>query len=254
MTQPGPHPAFPNPVIVEALCEIHFRLPDGVPWRPAFASELYQKIQKDFPEFEPVTNIGLQIETGETGLTQALRRQDLTRYRHASGQWLIQMGTGIFTVNVLAPYPGWATVKEHIREAWGSALSVLKPEVVSRLGLRYINAIPRRSADESAGAWLKPSAYIPKAILESGPGFFYRLEASRSASDRLVVTLAERERPEADKPKDIVLDIDCIHEETLEAERDAIESLLERLHENEWCVFEASLTKRLIKLMSGGLR
>ena len=56
------HPTYPNPTIQEAVCEIHFRLPDGVEWKPALLGELFKHIQPDFPELEPVTQIGIQFQ------------------------------------------------------------------------------------------------------------------------------------------------------------------------------------------------
>lgn len=35
------HPTYPNPTIVEALCEIHFRFPEGTEWKPTLVGEFF---------------------------------------------------------------------------------------------------------------------------------------------------------------------------------------------------------------------
>src|SRR5579863_348492 len=46
------YPAYPNPTITEAVCDIHFRLPQEKEWRPSFPGELFKHIQNEYPEME----------------------------------------------------------------------------------------------------------------------------------------------------------------------------------------------------------
>jgi len=34
------YPTYPNPTITEAVCDIHFRLPQEKEWKPSFPGEL----------------------------------------------------------------------------------------------------------------------------------------------------------------------------------------------------------------------
>src|SRR5438552_17682769 len=53
------HPTYPNPTITEAVCDIHFRLPQGKVWKPSFPGELFKHIQNEYPEMEPLLEMGL---------------------------------------------------------------------------------------------------------------------------------------------------------------------------------------------------
>ncbi|MEJ2168025.1 MAG: hypothetical protein P8X90_21085 [Desulfobacterales bacterium] len=44
--QTNRHPSYRNPTIAAALCEIHFSLPDGAPWKASLAGDLFTKVKK----------------------------------------------------------------------------------------------------------------------------------------------------------------------------------------------------------------
>ena len=77
------HPTYPNPTITEAVCDIHFRLLQGKEWKPSLPGELFKYIQNEYPEMEPVVEIGLQLERGPlgTGTKFAPQRQKV-RFKH----------------------------------------------------------------------------------------------------------------------------------------------------------------------------
>ncbi len=247
------HPTYPNPTIQEAVCEIHFRLPGDVPWNPAFAGELFKRIQTDFPHFEPAATMGVQVEVGPAGMAQRmLPILPRMQFRHRERPLLRQLSPFILTVNVLPKYPGWATVLEDILAGWRDAVAVTAASAVRRIGLRYIDRIDRTRPDERPGDWIAPSDYIPKYVLSSLPGFLSRLEARPAEQDRVVITLGEIAAT-AESPGAIMLDIDCITEKQIAAADDAkLRKEISTLHDRCWEIFEASLTPRLRKLLEEG--
>ena len=50
------HPNYPNPIILEAICEIAFELPTNSVWNIEWFGEFYKHLQSDFPIFYP-TNL-----------------------------------------------------------------------------------------------------------------------------------------------------------------------------------------------------
>jgi len=249
------HPTYPNPTIQEALCEIHFRLPDGVDWKPALLGELFKHIQSEFPDLEPAMQLGVRLQVGPSGAGQVfLPPQERMRYRHASRSLMLQLSKDTFTVNVLPKYPGWVRMSEDILNAWMQAREVIKPARVTRLGLRYINRIERTHPIQPPGHWLAPSDYIPKSVLSSLPGFLSRLETRTDQHNRLIVTLGEPTDSSGEKVNAIVLDIDCIVEKEIGIDSDAIMGEITVLHDFAWNIFSASMTPRLGRLLQGGER
>jgi len=247
------HPTYPNPTIQEAICEIHFRLPGDGAWNPAFAGELFKKIQRDFPHFEPAASMGVQFEVGPAGMAPRLvpiRPQ--MQFRHRERPLLRQLSPFVMTVNVLPKYPGWAPVREDIMAGWRDAVAVTGASVVRRIGLRYIDRIERTRPDERPGEWIAPSQYIPQYVLSSLPGFLSRLEARPAEQDRVIITLGEVAGT-AEQPGAFMLDIDCIVEKSIPADDESgLRAEINRLHSRCWEVFQASLTPRYVKRLEGG--
>jgi uncharacterized protein (TIGR04255 family) len=249
------HPSYPNPTIAEALCEIHFQLPEGASWKPSLPGELFKQIQKDYPEMEPVLEVGLHFELGPQTIGQSLLapRQRI-RYKHAARPLLLQLGENIFTVNVLPKYPGWHMMREDVLHAWSQARAVLKPAHITRIGLRYINRIERNKPIETPGEWLRAGDFIPAGVLKSKGSFLSRVESHMNENNRLVVTVAEIQTEDATATRPIVFDIDRILENHLSLDDHIFLREIDVLHEDVWQVFDSAKTAQLAKLLKGGAR
>jgi len=246
------HPSYPSPTIVEALCEVHFRLPPEKPWKPSLPGEFFKCIQDEYPEMEPLQEMGLQFEIGPLGLGQKiLPPRPRMRFKHASRPLLVQLAENVLTVNVLAPYTGWDTMSRDVLDVWRQARDVLEPSAIIRIGLRYINRIERQSADDHPGNWLKASDYIAPVVLRSTPEFLSRVEAHLDAKNRIIVTLGNQPPAAASGYGAIIFDIDRIVERELPPGEDALSPEMNRLHEHVWQVFASAKGDKLERLLKG---
>lgn len=246
------HPSYPNPTIHEALCEIHFQLPDGVSWQPSLPGELFKRIQSEFPKLEPATQIGFRLQVGPGEVEQAFfPPQQRMRYRHESRNLLLQLSEGIFTVNELEKYPGWEQMRSDILRYWETAREVTEPGAVTRIGLRYINRIQRTLPDERAGDWLAPSDFVAGSALSSLPGFLSRVQTRLDPQRRLIVTVTDTFDAVGQDTQPIVLDIDCIVQKQIGVQHGDIAREIDELHNLVWRVFRASKTPRLERFLKG---
>jgi uncharacterized protein (TIGR04255 family) len=244
------HPTYPNPTIQEALCEIHFRLPDQVEWKPTLFGEIFKHIQPEFPEFEPLTQVGFRMQVRPSGMEQQfLPPQPRMRYKHATRNLLLQLSPNILTVNVLPQYAGWVQMSQDILQGWTKVSEVIEPASITRIGLRYINRIDRTQPTETSSHWLASSDYLPKSVLSSLPGFLSRVETRMNEHYRLIVTLGEMSQPVVLEVGAIVFDIDCIVEKEMSITAQAITAEINGLHDTAWRIFSDSMTPRLAQLL-----
>lgn len=247
------HPTFSNPTIQEAICEIHFQMPDSVEWNPSVAGEFLKRNQDAFPTMEPVTRLGFRFTAGPAGMEQALTPPTLLmRFRHKDRPMLVQISQGMLSVNVLPRYPGWRQMSSDILDAWTRASDVVQPSRLCRIGLRYINRIQRTEPGQVAGDWFRPTRYVAQAALSSLPCLLSRLEMQQDQESRLIVTLGELPNGEPLGLRSFLFDVDCIAEKTIAADGPSLEAEIERLHETAWSVFSESITPRLRRLLDGG--
>jgi hypothetical protein len=246
------HPSYPNPTIAEALCEIHFVLPEEIGWKPTLPGDLFKKIQNEYPDMEPSLEVGLELELSPHRIGHSLLPpRPRMRFKHMSRPLLVQLAPNVFTVNVLPKYPGWQTMRRDVAHAWGQAKDVVKPAKVTRVGLRYINRIERQSENETPKDWFKAGDYIPAGVLESKGAFLSRVELQLDAQNRVIVTLAEIRADQATGPKGIVLDIDRILEKELSLDDEKMLREMDRLHEHVWEIFQASQGRLLTSYLKG---
>jgi uncharacterized protein (TIGR04255 family) len=243
-----PHPSYPNPTIAEALCEIHFRRSE--PWQASLVGEFFKQVQGDFPGIEPGLELAWEVAVGRRSFGQRLLPpRQRTRFRHKDRPLLLQLSDDTFTVNALAPYPGWDILRSDVLNYWKRAVAALQPQSITRIGLRYLNRIPREAPDESAGSWLRPGDYLPSGALNGIPGSSSRVEAQLDAQNRLIVSLADIAAEDGEAKNEVLFDLDRIVEKQLAVEPASLETEIERLHGHIWDVFESAKTDRLERLL-----
>lgn len=162
------HPSYPNPQLVEALCEIHLQLSHADPWKPTKPGAFFKVAQETYPEIEPVTQQGVQLVIGPDSLPQQqlLPPKMSFRLKHRERPLMLQLSEKIFTINALRPYLGWKHMKAELQQVWPWVMEIIKPDAVTRVGMRYINRIQRRLAAEKPGYWLKSCEFIPDVFFE----------------------------------------------------------------------------------------
>jgi len=225
-----------------------------MPWKATAPGALFKKLQPDYPEFEPVTEQGIAIVVGPDGIPQQQLTPSRVRFslKHRSEPFLIQISDQILSINVLPPYPGWQAFKAELERRWPDFMETVTPHVISRIGLRYINRIARRSADESPNSWLRSNDYIAETALRSGPGFLGRTECRIDGQNRLLVTIAhDRHTTGGALHGALVLDIDRIVEREIAADWAAVEAEMWRLHDDVWKVFSSAKGDNLENLLRG---
>lgn len=247
-----PHPSYPNPTIAEALCEIHFDLAEGVEWKPSLPGEFFKRLQDDYPEMEPMQEMGVQLQAGPSGLAQRiLPSRTRFRYKHKTEPRLLQLAEKTFTLNVLPQYPGWDVMVEQLADTWKQASEVLAPERVNRIGLRYINRVPKESEGQTASDWFKATDYLTPAVLRSGRGGLSRVEVRLDNENRVVVTLGDQGPSPTEESGGFILDIDRIVERYISVQVQEITAETDRLHEDVWAIFDSAKTEKLERFLQG---
>jgi len=245
------YPTYPNPTITEAVCDIHFRLPREKEWKPSFPGELFKHIQNEYPEMEPVLEMGLQFEFGPlgTGTKFAPQRQKV-RFRHGTRPLILQLAENSLSISTLAPYQGWEVMRRDVLAAWKRVEEVLQSETINRIGLRYINRIEKETEQDRPGIWLVANDYISDGILRSAPGFLLREEIHLDTENILIITLGDTKSDVDPGYGAIIFDIDRIVEREISTKQEALEQEMDRLHTGVWEVFSSAKGEKLEALLN----
>ena len=247
-----PHPTYPNPTIVQVTCEIAFaatsddRLSLGTLY-PIFSSE--------FPEMMPIGSGTIQFVIGQPVFApEAPQSQSPTaafRFSSTSGRRFVQLSKTNFVYQSNEPYAGWADFRGNLLRLWEISAPHLRPGSVVKVGLRYINRIPKTEDRQSVGDWLNATPDIPPALLRSKEHFLGRIESSPAHAHLRLVTIAN-EVPGPEMPAGaIIMDVDRLSTEQFDASTQTISEKLEILHEDVWASFHAATSDALREHLTG---
>lgn len=245
MTKPtltdNTHPSYPSPTIQEALCEIRF-VTDPVPFPVQFA-RVWDRLREEFPQLETLMDL-LPTAAPSIVTSGPLQAQPRFVLRHASRQILLQFVPGAFTLNTLAPYSGWETMREDIATAWQSVQEVLTPSQITAINVRYINRVPLPSED--AQGWLVAGDYVAAAVVNAGPPFQSRVQTGIGD----ITALSVGHLPN-DPQRAMIVDIERSLSGTFPVETGQVIGHADVLHEDIWNMFKAIKGPRWNDLLEG---
>lgn len=254
----GAHPSFKSPTILEALCEVHFRLSAEHPWTATRPGDFFQRVVADYPTMEPIVEQAVQLTIGPDNMPRqellAPRLKLKFTHRDPAHPTLLQLSDSTFTLNCLSPYPGWETMKAKVLSAWAIFREQAQPAEITRVGLRYINRVRRLSKSEQPAYWLRETELIPAALLRSGDGFSFRLEVRLDDHNRLFTTIAHAMGPDTGPFGALFFDIDRVVERGINTEDSALDSATEALHEYLWSIFVSAKSQNYDRLLNGEIR
>ena len=131
-------PKLTRPPLREALVDI--RLREELPI--SFVSKFHAP--GGFPVAKEIRHgqFQLKMDKDKPALAEVLADAGLGwRYEKDDGSAVVQLRRNGLTYSILKNYPGWDGLKEVAREVWREFLEVSGSVNVSRLAVRYINAI-----------------------------------------------------------------------------------------------------------------
>jgi uncharacterized protein (TIGR04255 family) len=224
----------------EALVDIRLREDLPVSVLPKF------KAPKDFTVAKEIRQGKFQfrlMDMDKPASAEVLKEELLGwRYEREDGSVVIQLRRNGITYSILKNYPGWNVLSEQARNAWTEFLSVSGSLNVSRLAVRYVNAI-----DIPAGAdydeYLTTGPRVSKLLPQIVTSFLQRVLIPVEADAANVIITQTLEVPFTSA----VLDIDVFAECSLDGGSADIWLKLEKLRSIADRTFFSSLTQKVIE-------
>jgi len=163
------------------------------------------------------------------------------RYEREDGSEVVQLRRNGITYSILKNYAGWEVLRDAASRTWEPFLGVSGPVNVSRLAVRYINAIgipPGADYDE----YLTTGPRVPRGAPPIVTSFIQRVLVPFKEDNATAIITQTLELPAP-----AVLDIDVFTECSLEGTSHDIWSRLDKLRDIADRIFFSSLTEKVIK-------
>jgi len=229
------HPSYPNPTILEALCEIHF------PAEPTkFAIDfalVWDRLRAEFPRME--SRIDLLPPTNESA-NSSEPRPTQPRYilHHARRKILLPFTPGSFASHTLAPYLGWQKMEADFKTSWQKVQEILAVSHVTQITVRYINRVPLTLPWEEALGWLEAGDYLPSAVVKTAPPFQSRVQTGSGTGNITTVSIGHQTLPNGAEPA-MIVDFERTISGSFSAEPTVVVHQANALHTDIWEMFKA---------------
>ncbi len=239
---------FPKAPITEALIDIRVQLPGNVSLTDL--ETLHKGIKAEYPDKKTrqMWEGTFEVRNEKEPLQTTDFRVDGYAFITSDGRQVVQYRLDGFTFSRLRPYSKWEEVHPEARRLWDIYRTATKPLLVTRLAVRYINAIeiPLKTFDYDDYFTAAPK--IPEGLPQGLQHFFTRLVIpfpNRGAVAIVIQTPSGKQDPVNTA---ILLDIDVFEEVSLSPEDARIYEIFSVLREIKNEVFFKSVTERTKEL------
>lgn len=210
-------------------------------------NDLKEQLAERFPKVEE--RRGGEVTIGfQPGLPEVVSRKDfgLQGYflKSEDEKLIAQFRVDGFTLNRLAPYTRWGELYPLSNELWQLYRMAARPEVITRLAVRYINHIQLPWPYVDFDEYLRAGPNIPLELPQSIVGFSSRVVIHNMERNILAGVVQKYEGSPADQKNTIILDIDAFKNVDLAPDDATVQDIFEQLRDFKNLIFFSYLTDK----------
>jgi uncharacterized protein (TIGR04255 family) len=238
--------------ITEALIDIRVKLKDGLD--VAIFNSLRDKIASDYPSKKERRRWQgtIEFKQGETPIPAGLDLgSDGLLLTSSDEKQVVQARLDGFTFSRLKPYKTWDDLLLEAKKNWNLYLETAKPEVISRIALRYINNIEFPLGGLDFDDYLTSVPKVPKGLPQRLASFVSRVVVPvvESNATAIVTQVFEPNLGQAQNVINVLLDIDVFVESQFSPNDETIWAEFAKLHNLKNLIFFDSITPKTVELL-----
>jgi len=247
---PGSH--YKRAPIVEAIIDFKVGFDD----RPSISalSKLAKSNAAGFRMPQEVRRQSIGIRGAKGGKPSvALRAQETQGFRltSKSGERVLTVRADGFSYSHMAPYSNWEKFQEEAKEHWTKYRDSLKPKVIHRYAVRYINRFVLGESPLDTNQYFNIGAEVPRDVPHSIEKFFIQLLIPQNdigSNVKALINIGPGES-EPDGRLSIMLDFDVFATDEIDPMSESIWEKLELLRDRKNLLFEQSITDKIRELI-----
>jgi uncharacterized protein (TIGR04255 family) len=169
---------YPNAPLLEVIVELRWEMVQLASMPGAAIDPHFESTARDLKDRFEARGFGVvEALVPPQAPKEFFGGQAVYRFRKQAERWpLYQLGPGVFTANIVPPYPGWSSFLPFITEGFEDLVqsypAATKLMKVRQISLRYLNAFTRAHGRESQFVFLNDGLGLS---LEMPSGFSRQL-------------------------------------------------------------------------------
>jgi uncharacterized protein (TIGR04255 family) len=235
-----PKPPYPAPPIVEAVIQILF----ANHLAKAVATKTLRKLRAQYAHLveETVVGINVNLDSRTTDFTPRPR----TRLASDDQADVLIIEPNVLTWSRLAPYNGWDSLIQRVKQDFELAHVASGYRKVERLGVRYVNRVDVPISGDGVSYY---EEYIDAHIrlpgfLEPVNGYGWRVEKHFVDEGMLAIIQSASSDPVVPGTDPFIFDVDVISRTEIPAKADDMFVKLDKMRELKNKIFELSMTNK----------
>jgi uncharacterized protein (TIGR04255 family) len=237
-----------NAPIMEAI--VDFRVKADPAFRPEAFASLQTQLSSRFPKMDDYRGLqatfGMIQGRGQPPVVQDLGLQGYV-FKTADEKTIAQFRVDGFTFNRLRPYTSWQELFPQALDLWHLYARVSRPEVITRLAVRYINRIMLPAGAITFEPYLRAAPVVPPELPQSISSFLTRVTISDSQTDIAAHVAQALEANTAEQHLIVILDIHTYKQSEFAIDDPIIEQTLQQLRDFKNTIFFNSLTEETLR-------
>jgi len=121
------------------------------------------------------STFGVQFDQENAGSATTNRVLIGKRMDSVDGREVLQCSVNAFAFSRLAPYQDWNQMRDRARSLWGDYVSIVRPKTITRVSVRYINALPLPLPVKELNDYFTAAPQVPSALPQMMRGFLQRV-------------------------------------------------------------------------------
>lgn len=245
-----------NPPLVKVLCQIRFPAIASMD-KKDFIAPFQESIRHGYPKL--TKDQGIELSFGPQG--GSFSTKVIWRMRDKSMKWQVSVGENFLSLET-SGYPGRKSFMEALWKCVDKMQSTIQPDLVERIGLRYINSVPFNNIKQLV-SWVQPGVLgvVSDDLNENLTSSLTETKFSVSEGMKLsgkwgLLPEGQSYDPTILDPverRSWILDIDGFSEENIDFDGEAILSTLDRLADIDYRFFRFTVTDSFLRENGGVL-
>ena len=251
-SEASPERVYLNPPVVEALCEVFFT---STSWDDSTPDRFFEEFKVEFPKRQKrIFNEARVTVDNDEAVAEVTQLPTWEVFLTESEDRLIQISDKHITFNQLKPYRPFGEWENHFYDALSVYKELTSPQVIERLGVRYINKIEIPGRRITMEEYFTIFPVLPKGSEGFHGPFMIRCNIPQSAENHVLTMIFSTIEPDetiADK-QFFLLDLQVQMLIGKHLDEVELKNQIRLAHESAVNAFEGSITDNLRTLFDRG--
>ena len=229
--------------LTEAVIDLRVKLPKEVQLETL--ASIQSAREEDYPTRQNRIAVEGQFTTDLNAPPATASRTHIGySFTSVDKRQVVQARLDGFTFSRLAPYENWESFRDEARQWWDIYRTMVKPEEVVRVAVRYINRLDFPLPLKDFADYLRTVPEVSPELPQLLSNYFMQLQIPQEdLKGMLILNQTIVPPPDADVVS-ILLDIDLFREDDIPDKENEMWQFFEQLRIRKNEVFEACITER----------